>query len=325
MNYKDEYIRQKKKYIKLRDYVVNQFDQSGGGIVETIGSTLFGTNFENSSGGDYKTGIQNLGESCYINSLSQLLVEIPDIEKHIDVNKFPNYVRFLNRLRRTNEKFITNDFCDKVMRQDIGYSDVGSAPETVLSKLEPTCCIITVVYDRPSLGNPNERLTRTPAYLQLSMGDNVQDAIQKTIREHKIYQLTVPNFLFLSIPSKNIGDSSVPQMTIDQVNNSITVSNQHFTLIGATFTTLSGRHETVIKKVQDGWRYYNDSEVKGPYKILMEAYQDNKWIGNPSLLLYKKINEAEKLEQERLKRRQQRIEEEERLKRRQERLEKYSK
>ena len=64
-------------------------------------------------GGHEKTGISNVGNSCYINAASQLLASIPGLPEHIKNNN-SEYGNFLITLRNTPKNkidenaFITN-------------------------------------------------------------------------------------------------------------------------------------------------------------------------------------------------------------------------
>ena len=66
MEYKEEYLEQKRKYIEMRDQVMAHFrltEQSGGGIIETVKNALFGEEIEHTPDGgalpyDKKTNVE---------------------------------------------------------------------------------------------------------------------------------------------------------------------------------------------------------------------------------------------------------------------------
>jgi hypothetical protein len=54
MEYKEEYLEQKRKYIEMRDQIMAHFgitEQSGGGIIETVKNALFGEDVEHTPDG----------------------------------------------------------------------------------------------------------------------------------------------------------------------------------------------------------------------------------------------------------------------------------
>jgi len=71
-------------------------------------------------GGDHKTGLKNPSKACAPIVLSQLLVEIPNIENYIKP-EYPLYRDFLIRLRDTEEPVIEQNACDRAMRQNRLY------------------------------------------------------------------------------------------------------------------------------------------------------------------------------------------------------------
>lgn len=68
MDYKNEYLREKKKYIELRDQVVQEFNQTGGGMFERFINGLFRSNDDNDSEGGAIPQIKEEHEIIFFNA-----------------------------------------------------------------------------------------------------------------------------------------------------------------------------------------------------------------------------------------------------------------
>ena len=284
MNYNQKYLKYKKKYLKLK-YITQK-------------------------GGNHTTGIENQYMSCGANSLSQLLVEIPNVESYLDKQKFPNYINFLKNLRETTAPIIVKNSCDIAMKE-IGYAEGPGSSGGYLSKIAPSFAKMNTYLQYKNGIKKNF----PPSFVMIigssfgsGMDVSVQDLLNKEVKVSKIdnqKMIAVIENIGKNEPNRVIDDISDyffmeihhASISPEKINQKLNFMGHNFNLIGLTFGNV--KHEMAMKNTIDGWRFYDDQKVYGPFGSLLDAYnnlknKDMSWggkMGVPGLLMYKKIEQ----------------------------------
>ena len=177
MNYKDEYLREKKKYIELRDQVVQQFNQTGGsGFIDRLVDGVFGSNYDNDSEGGALPEIKPDHEIIFFN--------IGDLSKgtvNFDVIKG----RLINKDKQSRQAVITSSKYT-LSTTDL-YRDLrDKAYKMKLSDSEATLVKPgTVKLKRQSLPSakpqPREQLQRSESMPNIKIPEAVQMAARKCV------------------------------------------------------------------------------------------------------------------------------------------------
>lgn len=264
----------------------------------------------------YPTGLTNIGVSCYLNSLTQLLAQIPNIEIQIRNNGFPNYADLIIKLKNADTTTIINsDVCDIAMKgiYERKAADIRTALIKIIEvksiyingKLRTTLPyntpqekqIVDIKYHIPDeimylreRKNPNTNDIMTIKYGILDIHAkemSVQKLIDEFLETGDFYKQISPSYLLININTSD-GDN-LPKPSIDKTLIIFEKTKNSYDLIGVSVNHRGGiGHYVTIIKIDDIWYYINDSyiEKKDIDKYMEEVKKDNS--KDPRMLLYKK-------------------------------------
>lgn len=281
------------------------------------------------TGGHDKTRIQNLGASCYINAVSQLLVMIPNLPKNIKI-KNKEYGEFLETLKNTPKDNISEiDFISKCIK-NIGYMNAQDDAANILYSLDLAMINSKYYYkfnfdtDTKNMEEPFINLSldkNSSSVVKLwyefvgkqeieSANDRKGLAVKNPTREIIFTKLSDNLIVKLGVFSfdKNSGtsqkielspnDFNVDDAIHPEENNGNNKNYKNYDLSGVVLHsgTLNSGHYIIIKKVDNKWVCINDDTVLESSRITfndvwntVNYHYNSKFT--PYILLYQtKIN-----------------------------------
>jgi len=175
--------------------------------------------------------------------------------------------------------------CDK-----IGYTGEGGKSSTYSAKLDFDFSNFNVKSREMKRGRFIERLYPS---LRFDRNNTMQDTLNTFLEKYEI--LDSPEYMFFNIRQ----DTGQQPENVNNINKKIELNGQSYYLIGVSFS--NEEHVMVIKFTKDGWRFYDDRVVKGPYNSLKDAFNKLKdqpvswgpFLGEPDLVMYKKMEQSD--------------------------------
>lgn len=238
-------------------------------------------------------GLDNLGASCYANSLTQLLAQIPNIEIYLRNAKLENYANLIQELKEntTQGNVILNDKCDIAMRE-IGYNERQADPKELFStiinkvgknKIQEIIIKTKRIDDAQPLISSIIEIRITSA----NMKKSVSELFSELFENNKITYET-SQYVWIAL---NTGDNNTNIQT--DVNEKLNIGKILYELIGAIIhigDSQSMGHYISVKQINNKWYKINDKAVEKIANINMYLNDiKNKSDENVRMLLYKKI------------------------------------